>query len=279
MAASDFCQRLIDQLVLQQRRDAELLQESRRMAQLAAEKQTLSDRDAAVAAEKEKLTALRQKLMAQHAALEASLRSETEEDERLRKSLSDELSVKIAEVNARMEKETNEREDAIREKARNKEKIDVLRENLGTGGDKFVELMKSGEVEGTALEKRLIDEKALDELLTKKAQELDEQIRVASIEHNELKVKVDFFVQRFTEVQKTLADANAHFAKSKKDQERLMKRFTAADAERAETSRRLLRELNQLAAEKEALERREHTAKTLEAQVVKLEELYNMLRS
>jgi hypothetical protein len=271
--------RLVQQLVLFQQRDGELLQQSRRLAQLAAEKQTLADREATAVQERDKLVQLREKLTAQKVQQEAAHAEQAKEDERLRKILSDELAASIAAINARMETETTERETTMRDNARYKEKIAAFKDSLSTGGDKFAELMVSGQAEATALTARLSEEERLQGLLITRNQQLDEQIAAATVEHDALKARVDDFVERFTAVQKTLSDANAQFAKAKRDQERLVKRVTGLEAECGDCHKRTIRSMVERDAEKALVEKHEKQAATLEAQIAKLEGLMTMLRS
>mgnify|MGYP001606601308 FL=1 len=272
------CSRLVDQLVLQQHRENELLQNSRRLAQLAAERQTLVDRENATAAEREKLTALRQRLLAKQTALHSTLKDDAAADERLRKELSDELTTRITEVNARMERECLEREEAHRTNAHLKEKIGLLKANFGAGHEKFVAIMASGESEGTGLEQKIVEERAIATMLTDRALQVDKDLSAATPLHTELKAKVAEFVARFSSVQKVLAGANAHFAQAKEAQEKASRRIAALEAERGESLRRLNRALQQLAVETEMAEKHQAHAALLEQQIAKFDSLGKMLQ-
>lgn len=234
---SQMTQRLVQQLERRATLDAELLQQQRKLAQFAAEQQTLNAKSSAVTAERERLQALRTTLAQQHDSVIAAMHAREAADQVKRAKLSEELTARIKEVNQAVEQENQEWSAALSENARLKEKITVMKDSIATGSVKFAELLGTRTKETGSMQERA-------ELIDKVNVELRQRTAAANAiiaekrpEHDRVKAESDKFMARFAEIQAQLNAANGHFSKAKEDHTRLSKRIRQLESERDLTMR------------------------------------------
>ena len=271
-------QRLLKQLQLHASREDELLRQSRVLAQHAAEKQAAVDKLEAAKAAKEKLEALKVKANKIAEEVQSEYLAHAQEDERLRKELSDSLGQQIQELNSRVQADGAQRGEALEENERLKAQIKILKENLGSGDDKFGELIKTRERETEQIQARLAKEVETEALLKQKIAEQQPALEAATAEHNKVKEDVDEYVAKFQAIQQELQEANAEFTKSKQSQDRMVRRIHQVENEALEAKKRADRAKKELEVEQEVAAKLERQLQTLELQTKKLQELTQVLK-
>jgi DNA repair exonuclease SbcCD ATPase subunit len=271
--------RLLKQLELYSQREDELLAQNRALARNAAQRQLTSDKVAAAKEAKEKLETLKEKALKSNEAARNAWIAQAEEDDRLRKELSEQLSVEISEVNSKVQQGSGDRAAALEENARLKEQLKILRENLGSGDDKFTQLVEAREKETANLQARLASELENRTTLEKKIKEQEELLGPAREAYKVVKEEVDAFVAKFTAIQQSLQAANAEYTKTRQDQERTLKRIAQQEKELEEHQKRSERAKKDCEAEIMAAAKLEAQLGLLESQTTKLQQLTQVLRT
>jgi chromosome segregation ATPase len=272
-AASTMVERLAAQLQRVAATDDDLLQDSRTLAQLAAEEQTIVAKATQMNQGKEKLVALRARLTAQRGTLAEQVQQLTENDDIQRKALSEELTASITGINERVEVENVTWTAVVTDNSRLKEKLQLLRDSEAAGGSKFEELLGVRDEETGAITKRLAEVQEANVAFVERLQLLTQRVADETVRHAPLKVQADEYVAQFAVVQAKLSDANAHFTKSKVEQDRLTQRIKVLETERAESQRRMERSRKDRDEEMAAAAKATSHATTLEAQVQQLQTL------
>lgn len=264
-------ERLVKQLELEHLREEELLQQTRRLAQQSAERQTLLEKLKSIESGKEKVDQLKEKLVSQNGQVRDEFVGRIADDEKQRKALSDQLADAIVQINHRLETHNAERLATLQENAKLKEQISILENNSGLSGSKLQELVKARDDEAVTLQQKLQTEIESEKALCEKLALQDTQIEEAKKVQTELKQHVDDYVQRFSQMQQCLSEANSHFSKAKQEKERFTKRIQALEGERSETMRRKERALRDQNEQAKEMEKMSVVVSTLRAQIDKIQ--------
>lgn len=275
--ASPLCERLVNQIMLSQQRDDELLFYTRMLAQYSADKQTLSDKIASMQHQFDRVESVRLALLSTFNASRQQYQKVIEEDETKRKQLSAELQARIHEVNEYSERVTQHHAKALHENAALKEQITLLTQHRSTGEGKFEELVQAREKEVQNLKDRLASEVAREPLLVDALEKANELCATIRTEHDVWKSRVDGFVAKFNDIQQKLVDAKNSFDEAKDERDRISRRITSLEADRAQAINRAERAKNERNVELAKATELEQKCATLEAQIKKLVDLCAVL--
>ena len=275
-APSQMTERLAQQLEKRARLDTELLQQQRKLAQSAAEQQTMADKEATLLGQRAKLQTLRESLTKQHEAVLAQWHERDAADKELRAQLNDELTARIKDINERVERENAEWTAAVSENARLKEKIGLVEESIANGTSKFDALLDTREKEFgdmTAKSAKLEEANVELEARIKAAMALVEERAPG---HKEARERAEALTARFQGIQDKIGEANNHFNTAKATQAKLAKRLKTLESERETTLRGVDRVRQELATEL-ALERK--VEGQLQALVAATEKIINVTKA
>lgn len=271
--------RLAAQLERHHRLDDDLLQQNRKLAQCAAEVQTMENKTATANAEREKVAKLHAMLADQRVAVLEKIKALEAEDKAKRQELSNALQQRISDVNVAVEEENKLFAETMSKNAELKEKIAIIASNTESGSDKFEELLKTREGETSGMQERDAElDKVIEQLKTRIA-DANELSAAKQADHDEVKAQADAFAAKFGEVQAQLSKANDHFNKSKEEQARITKRIKVLEGEVAETSKRASRSLAERDTEQSTLDKLTAQAAQLTTQTQKLETLTKTLKA
>jgi chromosome segregation ATPase len=271
------CDRLINQLVLLQQRDHELLTLNRALAQYSAEKQTLKDKMTSVESQLDRVEGVKAALIATMSASGQAYKRMVDEDQQARKEMSADLQKKIDGVNVFAERVSKSHATIAHENASLKEQINLLKQHKSTGEGKFEELVNARAKEVENLRERAEKEKSREPLLQEaltKCNELNDLLRV---EHKEWKAKVDVYVAKFETIQQKLTDAKKSFDTAQTERDRMAHRITSMETDRSAAISRAEKARDERNAELAKVNEVEQKVMTLEAQIKKLGDLFDML--
>jgi chromosome segregation ATPase len=275
--ANPVCERLIRQILLCHERDDELLGFQRTLAQHAAQQEMAKEKIEHALQRLRKVEGIRDALVATLSASRQGYARAVEEDEMERKKLSDELQVRIDEVN-RFANETNESHaKVLHENATCKEQIKILQQHRDSGDEKFKEIADARERELRNLKERLEHETAREPLLRDELERLEEEVKEARSTHDGLREEVSRYVAQFEAVQKRLEEAKKRFDVAKAEKEKMSRKIAHADNERQQALTRATKIRNEHSVETAKLLSIEKQVATVEQQTKKLHELLNSL--
>jgi len=269
-------ERLAAQLEKRARLDTELLQQQRKLAQSAAEQQTMTTKEESLNAQRAKLQALRESLTQQHEAVLQEWHARDAADKELRAKLNDELTARVKEVNERVERENSEWSAAVGENARLKEKIALVEESIANGTSKFDALLETREKEFEDMKEKSAALETSNKDLEARAEAAVKLVEERAPGHKEAREKAEALTARFQAIQDKIAEANTHFNAAKATQTKLAKRLKTLESERETTARAAERVRQELATEL-ALERKVESQ--LQALVAQTEKIINVTKA
>eukprot|EP00760_Papus_ankaliazontas_P007429 PhM_4_TR13346/c6_g3_i1/m.69109 len=257
---------------------AEIASLHRRVAVAEVEKSDFSTKVEASAQSKDKLLVLYDALTKRNEQLREQLRGQSVEEKEKRERLSQELNKNIADITARMDRDTAERTAILVENERLKSELKEHEAQIENFVTTFEQQFKTLDTEGRMLQLKINilaercekDEAALPELeaTSKVCKEKDEQLRAIVTE----------YADQFDEIQKDLTGTNGAFQKNRAEIERMSKRFKVLEAERADALKKAEKAQVQLAQARAEKEDAEKQLKAIETGAATLDNLCNTLK-
>lgn len=276
MAASQsFADRLIAQLLLAEQRDDELLGENRALAQNTAEKVSLLEKNQVCKDRIGVLENSRNEVTTTNKAARKRLLEVIADDERQRKVLSEELQVKIQEMNVYAENCAKLHTNKVREGATLKEQLAVLSKHKEMGSEKFREITETREKEISEMRSNITKE--VERLPTLRIQNEEMGVKIAETRevHTDLKGQVDTYIRKFNDVQQRLNEARTIYDAAVEERDRMARRLHTAETDRQAALSRAEKSKAEMLTERVKVEELEKQVLLVEKQTQKLQQLYD----
>jgi hypothetical protein len=275
--SQSFADRLVAQLILAEQREEELLTETRALAQHAAEKQTLLEKNAALRERMGQLERTRNEYTAANKAARKRLMDVIADDDQQRKVLSEELQEKIQGMNIFAEECAKAHAQKVHEGVTLKEQLAVLAKHKEMGTDKFREITLAREREIDEMQANLSKEISRLPGLTVAYASVQEDLSKARAEHSDLKGQVDGYIAKFNDVQQRLNDARTIYDAAKEERDRMARRLHTVETDRQTAIGRAEKCKTEMLSERVKAEELEKQVALVEKQIAKLQQLYETL--
>jgi chromosome segregation ATPase len=228
---SDLREKYLNQVALTARERREIALHQSKIDQLVKEKDGILSQISKVEEKKQKLDTLCKQLQARNKEILESVRERGEDEQGLRKELSEKFSSTITDITAKMEMQQTERLKMAEENDQLRVKIEEMKDVILSREDTFKALHEKKEAEVQKLQQKLkdVEVKAVEE--ESKFEEWKNEIAGQSVVVDSLRDQLQNYSGKFEAFQSTLSKSNPVFQSYKLEMDMITKRIRLLDHE------------------------------------------------
>lgn len=273
---SAFAERLVTQRLKNHQRRMELEIENSRLEGKQQQLEELQCRLKVAQGKNQKVEAVRLSLEKLNDETEEQYNTAKKKEEEERLLLSTELKKKIEEVNDMTTAVAAEEIKVSHANRTFKEQMEIYDKHGSAGRERYDELMNAREGELEKIKEKQLNDADLIPELQKILETETIDLEVARKEHDELKAKVQVYLDRFSEIQTQLDRSKEAYEVAKGDKDRQVRTIRALESDHQQIQNRLKRSLTDRNKEAERARVMEEKLEELKRQIAQFHSMMTM---